>query len=115
MKMWKIYAILSLCGISLLFLNFFFSLGWTVGHVIMATLAVLRERFYSIILSQTTFSYAQYFAYLIFVIVLIALPLGVSFYVSHIINPYALFGAYFLDRFIHFGWNLFVKEEADAS
>lgn len=115
MKLWILYAVLALVGIPLLFINMPIALGWMIGHVVMATLSVLRERYYAILLTKEKFSFVQYASYLIFVIVLIALPLGVSFYIPQHINPYALFVAYFVDRFINFGWNLFVKEEANAS
>lgn len=115
MKVWKIYGILGLLGLPVLFFNTSIGLGWTVGHCVMSTLALARERFYDILLSNTEFSMAQYAAYIVFTIGLLSVPLGISFFFSEIINPYAIFAAYFIDRSLHFILNLFVKEETHAN
>lgn len=114
MKMWKIYGILGLLGLPLFIWNSAIALGWMIGHFVMSILVLARKRFYDILLSSSEFSMAQYIMYIVFTVGLISFPLGISFFYQRILNPYAIFAAYFLDRTLHFILNLFVKEETHA-
>lgn len=115
MKVWMIYGILGLLGIPVMFFNLAVGLGWVLGHAVMILLVISRERFYSLLLDTSKFSMFKFGSYIIYTVGLIALPLAVSFYFQHIINPFAIFAAYFVDRAVHFIFNLFMKEETHAS
>lgn len=114
MAIWKIYGILGLLGLPLMFYNLPIGLGWLVGHVVMVVLVFARDRFYDILLSGSEFRISQYASYIVFILGLISIPLLISFFFEQIMNPYAIFGAYFLDRIVHFVYNIFVKEETRA-
>ena len=115
MKLMKIYLGLALLGLPVSFFNLSIGFGWTIGHLVMAGLTFTRAVFYDMLLSMEKFSMAKYFSYIIFTVGMIALPLGVSFIYPNILNPYAIFVAYFLDRALHFVFNLFTKEETHAN
>ncbi len=115
MKVWMIYGILGLLGLPVLFFNFAVGLGWILGHVVMILLVISRNRFYSLILDTTKFSMTKYGSYIIYTVGLIAVPLLGAFYFQDILNPFAIFAAYFADRAVHFIFNLFMKEETHAS
>ncbi len=115
MKIWMIYAILAVLGLPVALLNSSIGLAWTLGHVVMILLVFSRERFYGILLDTSKFSVSKYISYIVFTIALLAVPLGLSFLFQDILNPFALFTAYFTDRAVHFIFNLFMKEETHAS
>lgn len=115
MKVWMIYGILALLGLPVVFLNTSIGLGWIVGHVVMVLLVLSRERFYDLMLDGSNFSMAKFISYIVYTIVLLAGPLAVSFFFQSILNPFAIFAAYFTDRAVHFVYNLFMKEETHAS
>ena len=115
MKIWKVYGLLGLLGFPLFIWNASIALGWVVGQCVMVLLTLARERFYDILLSSSKFSAAQYGGYIIFTVGLLSAPLIISFLYQEVLNPYAVFAAYFLDRTLHFVLNLFVKEEPHAN
>lgn len=111
MKLRNIYIILALLGIPVIFMNLPIGLGWAIGHLVMAVLDIARNAFYDKLLSQSQFKMSLYFSYIIFTIGLIALPLIFSFFFREIMEPLAIFAAYFTDRILTFVVNLFKKEE----
>ena len=109
MKRWKLNMLLSLIGIPLLFWKVPIGLGWIVGQTVMTLLVVAREAFYSKLLTDDKFTMQQYYMYVLFTMILIAGPLLLSFFFQEILEPFAIFASYFLDRMLTFVLNLFGK------
>lgn len=100
-----------LLGLSLFFIDYSYGLGWFLGWFFMALLEHNREKFLNRLLDMHNFSMGKYITYLIGVMVWIAAPLLFSFLKPKIVNPLAVFGAYFSSRIIMFISKAFTKEE----
>lgn len=99
-----------LLGLTLFFLDFSYGLGWLLGWVFIGLLEDNREKLLNRILNNN-FSVGKYVSYLLGVIVWIATPLLISFFLPEYINPVTIFAAYFINRIIMFVTKTFVKEE----
>lgn len=113
MKLRNVYLVLALLGIPLLFWKYPIALGWTIGHLVMFVLEMARLSFYSKVMNSSTFRMSQYFAYVLVTICLIAGPLFLSFIFRDVIEPLAIFAAYFTDRILTFVFNIFKKENVN--
>lgn len=111
MRLEKVNAILLLLGLPLMFFNSAIGLGWIIGQLVMIALVISRRRFYTNMMDSTVFNMKQYVSYVLFTILLITIPLLISFAFNEIINPLAIFMAYFVGRILTFVFNLFVKED----
>lgn len=100
-----------LFGLTLFFLDFSYGLGWLFGWISMILLEYNREKFLNRLLDVNNFSMGKYMAYLVGVMIWIAVPLLISFLIPNYINPLAVFAAYFSNRIIMFISKAFMKEE----
>ena len=88
---------------SLLFLwEFSYGIGWLLGWLFIGILRHYRERILDKVVDLQNFSVARYMAYLFGIIVWIAIPLAISVFFPEYVNPFAIFGAYFIDRILLF-------------
>lgn len=111
MKLRKIYVFLLLAGLPLLVWNYPIAIGWMIGQLVMTILVTARTAFYEKILVGSNFKMNQYVSYVLFTIALIAGPLLFSFFFRELIEPLAVFAAYFVSRILTFLVNLFSKEK----
>ena len=100
-----------LFGLTLFFLDFSYGIGWLIGWIFITVLEYNREKLLNRLFDLDNFSIKKYLAYLMGVIIWIAAPLLVSFFIPNYISPYGIFGAYFSSRLIMFVSNAFIKEE----
>ena len=103
-----------LLGLTLFFLDLSYGLGWFLGWFFMTLLEYNREKFLNRILDVNNFSMGKYIAYLLGVVIWIAVPLLVSFIIPDYINPLAVFAAYFSSRIIMFISKAFMKEKEES-
>lgn len=75
-------------------------IGWLYGWFFCLVLKWIRQQYYMKLFDMEQFSMAKYAGYLIFVMAWIAIPLGISFYFRDVIDPLAVFAAYFIDRLL---------------
>ena len=107
----KLKFVLALLGtIGFLFIDFSFSLGWLVGCIALFALNYVRERYYSIVLTENPFSTRRYIGYIFFVFVILWIAPILAFIFPDVINPFTLIAAYFIDRFILYIGRIFKKE-----
>ncbi|MDN6161589.1 MAG: hypothetical protein L0I79_02345 [Atopostipes sp.] len=100
-----------LLGLLLFFFDFSYGLAWIIGWIFIVILEYNREKILNQLLDMDNFSMKRYIAYLIGVMLWIALPLLVSFLIPSYINPLAIFAAYFSNRLIMFITKAFTKGE----
>ena len=100
-----------LFGLLLFFLDFSYGLGWVLGWVFIFLLEYNREKLLNRLLDMDNFSIKKYMAYLMGVIIWLAIPLALSLLVPNIIQTLAIFAAYISSRFVMFISKAFVKEE----
>ena len=112
MELRKIFMGLSLLSIPMIFIDKAIALGWLIGQLSMIALEYGRSWFYSRLLEESKFSVRMYVAYIICVLALIIVPLLIAFFKPNIINPYAVFAAFLLDRLITFIFNSFKRERS---
>lgn len=110
MRLEKIYLFLMILGIPVAFFDLASGLGWIVGQLVMIALVIARSAFYDKVLDSTSFSMKLYVSYVLFTMLLISLPLLVSFLYSDILSPVGIFLAYFMDRILLFVINIFKKD-----
>lgn len=110
MKIWKINLLLAILGLPALFISIPVGTGWIIGNLIMALLYFSRVRFYDKLLDGSKFKMSQYGAYIFYTIVLIAGPLLFSFFYPKVMEPFAIFAAYFVSRILTFVQGIFKKE-----
>lgn len=109
--MTKLHFTIILLG-SLLFLwDTSFGLGWLLGWFFIGLLRHYRERILDRVIDLKDFSVARYMTYLIGVIVWIAIPLAISALLPEYVNPFTIFGAYFMDRILLFVTNTLKRGE----
>ncbi|CAM3601534.1 hypothetical protein ERUR111494_02225 [Erysipelothrix urinaevulpis] len=109
---------ISIAGIGaviLFILNHTYGLAWIVGWSSLIVLSYFREKYYSIILTEASFSVGKYIAYIVFVFVILWIPPVLAFMFPTVLNPYVLVSAYFIDRFILFVGRAFKKESVYVS
>lgn len=104
------YIVLSL-GLSLFFLDSSYGIGWIFGWIFVGLLRHFREPILEYIIDFENFSTRTYVAYLLGVMVWIAIPLVISLLFEDYINPIAVFAAFFADRALMFLINYFRKEK----
>ncbi|EFR30689.1 hypothetical protein [Eremococcus coleocola] len=110
MKNRIILGLVILIGLGLFFVNFSYALGWLLGWAVMLLVAWLRQNVLVKIIDFDHFKARHYVLYLLAIMLLIALPLGVAFFFPEIVNPYAIFLAYFIDRILMFATGSLKKE-----
>lgn len=107
--MTKVHYIIIILGSSLLFWDISYGVGWLFGWVFAGLLRHYREPILEYLIDFDHFSTITYVSYLIGVMIWIAIPLLISFFFMDYINPFAVFGAFFVDRFLIFMLNIFRK------
>jgi len=107
--MTKLHVTVIILGCALFFLDIAYGLGWLLGWLFIGLLRHNRERILEKIIDFENFSMSAYIIYLLGVMVWIAAPLLASFFAPQYINPWAIFGAYILDRILMFIINTFSK------
>lgn len=85
-------------------------LGFILGSVIVQGLAIVRNRYYKVLLNSDSFQSKSYIAYIFFMFVALWLPLGVAFFAPLVIGPFGYAGAILLDRMILYLKGLFKEE-----
>lgn len=112
----KLKLVLAIAGtIGFLLYDYSFALAWLIGWTSLFVLAYFRERYYSIILSEETFSVGKYISYIVFVFIVLWIAPIVAFIFPNVINPFVLISTYFIDRFILFVGRAFKKESVYVS
>lgn len=96
-------------SILLLLIDWTWSLGWLVGNIISTIHLVLRDKFYSNILSQQHFNGWFYFLYFVIQLGLVALTLYIAL-VSHWMNPFALLLGYVFYKYFFVYFMSFLSE-----
>ena len=107
----KLKIVLALLGtVSFLFIDSSLSLGWLIGWIALSILTFVRERYYSIVLTEEDFSVGRFIGYIFFVFVILWIAPILAFIFPKVINPFSLIAAYFIDRFILYIGRIFKKE-----
>lgn len=109
--MTKIHFILIFLGSGLFLWDFSYGAGWLLGWIFAGLLRQYRVKLLERLIDFKDFSRGKYTGYLLLVMVWIAVPLLISFLMPEIFNPFTVFAAFFVDRFLMFVLNLFSKEE----
>lgn len=97
-------------GIVLIFIDSAYAGGWFLGWAIMHLVKWMRENLLVRLIDFERFKVSHYVFYLLLVVVIIAIPLAIAFFYPEVINPYAVFLAYFIDRILMFATGALVKE-----
>ena len=97
-------------GIILIFIDRAYAGGWFLGWAIMYLVKWMRENLLVRLIDFKRFKVSHYVFYLLLVVVIIAIPLAIAFFYPEVINPYAVFLAYFIDRILMFVTGALVKE-----
>ena len=107
----KLKIVLALLGtVGFLFIDSSLSLGWLIGWIALFILTFVRERYYSIVLTEEDFSVGRFIGYIFFVFVILWIAPILAFIFPKVINPFSLIAAYFIDRFILYIGRIFKKE-----
>ena len=110
--MTKFHIIIMILGSGLFFWDITYGLGWVLGWLFVGLLRQYRGLILERIIDFDDFSVLRYIMYLLTVMVLIAIPLLISFFIPEYFNPLAVFGAFFADRFLMFIIESISKKEA---
>ena len=110
--MTKFHIIIMILGSGLFFWDITYGLGWVLGWLFVGLLRQYRGLILERIIDFDYFSLLLYIMYLLTVIVWIAIPLLISFFIPEYFNPLAVFGAFFADRFLMFIIESISKKEA---
>ena len=106
----KHWIFLILIALVILFIDFPNGLGFILGSVIVQGLSIVRNQYYKVLLGSGNFKSTSYITYILFLFVALWLPLGVAFFMPHVIGPFGYAGAILLDRMILYLEGLFKKE-----
>lgn len=107
--MTKLHYLIIVLGSALFFMDISYGIGWLLGWLFAGLLRRYRERILEYIIDFDNFSKKLYFIYLFGVMLWVAIPLLISFFIPEYINPLAVFGAFFADRILLFFINSFRK------
>ena len=110
--MTKFHVIIMILGSGLFLLDITYGLGWLLGWIFVGLLRQYRGVILERIVDFNDFSVMRYIGYLLMVMVWIAIPLLISFFLPKHLNPLAVFGAFFADRFLMFIIESISKKEA---
>ena len=110
--MTKFHVIIMILGSGLFLLDITYGLGWLLGWIFVGLLRQYRGVILERIVDFNDFSVMRYVGYLLTVMVWIAIPLLISFFIPEYFNPLAVFGAFFADRFLMFIIESISKKEA---
>ena len=110
--MTKFHIIIMILGSGLFFWDITYGLGWVLGWLFVGLLRQYRGLILERIIDFDDFSVLRYIMYLLTVMVWIAIPLLISFFIPEYFNPLAVFGAFFADRFLMFIIESISKKEA---
>ena len=110
--MTKFHVIVMILGSGLFFWDITYGLGWLLGWIFVGLLRQYRVVSLEKISDSNDVSVVRYVAYLLSVMVWIAIPLLVSFLLPAYFNPLAVFGAFFADRALMFIIESIGKKEA---
>ena len=100
--MTKLSFVVFLFGNLLFLVDFSYGVGWVIGWIAMVLLETNRGKILEQMIDFDSFSVTQYITYLLGVVLWIATPLALSYFLPLYINPIAIFGAYFASRTIMF-------------
>lgn len=100
--MTKIHYIIILLGSGLFFWDISYGVGWLLGWLFTGLLQQYRGKILDRVIDFSDFSKRRYMAYLLLIVVWIAIPLLISFIIPEYINPFAVFGAFFANRILMF-------------
>ena len=92
-------------------MGYFICIGWLLGWLFIGILRHYRGRLLDRVINFENFSVARYMLYLFGIIVWIAIPLAISVVFSEYVNPFAIFGAYFVDRILLFATDTLKRGE----
>lgn len=98
----KLKLIVFILGCSTFFIDTSWGLGWVLGSLVMFLLNTFREPILDRIIDFKNIKISYYILYLLAVMLLIALPLLLAFWIPDIINPLWVFVAYFTSRILDF-------------
>lgn len=108
--MTKLHVLVLIIGCGLFFLDISYGFGWLFGWLFAGLLRQYRERILEKVIDFDHFSTGKYILYLLGVMIWIALPLLISFFIQDYLNPLAVFGAFFADRGLMFVVNSLRRE-----
>lgn len=100
--MTKLHFTIMLLGSFLFFWDISYGFGWLLGWLFIGILRHYRTRLLDRVIDFEDFSVARYMLYLFGIIVWIAIPLAISVFLPEYVNPFAIFGVYFIDRILLF-------------
>lgn len=98
----KFKIIVIILGSLSFFADISYGLGWLLGWLFLIILQKARVRVIDNMLSKDEFPRRQYIVFLFGVFLWIALPLLIGFIFPEVINPIAVFAAFFADRILTF-------------
>ncbi len=107
----RLFFLVVLVAVVLLFLNVSYAAGWILGVLVMFVLNRSRPKFYDNLMSREKLSLLLYISYVVFTVGLIAIPALIAFMFPNVVNPYMVFAAYFSERGRKFVAGLFEKKE----
>ena len=108
--MTKLHFLLIILGSALFFWDVSYGLGWLIGWIFAGLLRQYREKILDNLIDFDHFSTRKYIAYLLGVVVWIAIPFFISFLLPDYIDPIAVFAAFFADRALMFVMRSIRKE-----